>query len=530
MTRMSTCTGHFGRPTALKHRLLGAALSGTVLLAAHPSAAQTSSISSQIQSLQQQIQQLQRQLQSLQSQVDDSQAQARKAQEDAARAQAQAQRQAQTQAQPAAAGSAPKVTLSPSNRPGICSGDGENCIELTSRVHVDYGDYLSVHPQQPTGPHSLTDGANIRRARIGVLGKFLGDWNYALIYDFGGSTDATPSTGIENAFLTYNGLRPVAVDLGYLDVPFTLDEVTSSNDIMFIERAEVQNVTSNLAANDARAALGVRSNNDRYWAGVYLTGPQAGATHVGSNSQQFGGTARFTYQLLQGANYSLHAGVDGEYVFRPRANGAAAAGVSSTVTFSDRPELRVDPTAFLNTGQIPAKNAGAYGGELAGGWNSLFFQGEYYRIFVDQAGLSATAPRPELHFDGGYAEASWTLTGESRRYIPATGGYSGIVPAHPLSFAHGGWGAFELAVRYSYLNLNDHATPGVSPLVTGGVFGGRANAYALGLNWYPITNVRFMLNYIHEDVNKLPVAAGLGGSPSGGVRIDAVALRSQVAF
>jgi phosphate-selective porin OprO/OprP len=202
--------------------------------------------------------------------------------------------------------------------------------------------------------------------------------------------------------------------------------------------------------------------------------------------------------------------------------------VTSTVTFTDRPELRVDPTAFLNTGQIAAKNVGAYGVEAAAGHDSLFFQGEYYRIFVDQSGLSATTPKPELTFDGGYAEASWTVTGESRRYIP--GAYSGIVPAHPLSLKNGGWGALELALRYSYLNLNDHSRPGVALTVTGGIFGGRATGYAFGVNWYPNSNVRFMLDYIHDDVTKLPVAAGPGGSPSGGVRIDAVVLRSQVAF
>ena len=32
--------------------------------------------------------------------------------------------------------------------------------------------------------------------------------------------------------------------------------------------------------------------------------------------------------------------------------------IAAYLVLSDRPELRVDPTAFLNTGQIPAKNAG----------------------------------------------------------------------------------------------------------------------------------------------------------------------------
>jgi phosphate-selective porin OprO and OprP len=496
----------------LKHSFMGA-VAGSLLLGAFPAAAQTND------QLQQQIQQLQRQLQNVQDQVNKQ----------------AAQPPAAAQPAPAAGtgvlgGLGVKATLSPSNRPGICTLDDQNCIELTGRLHFDFGDYLSVHPQSPTGPHSLTSGVNARRARIGVLGKFAGDWNYAFIADFGGSTDGPQTTNIENAFITYNGFRPVAIDLGYLDVPFTLDEATSSNDIMFIERAEIQNVVTNMAANDARSALGVRSNNDRYWAGVYLTGPVAGATHQFSNQQQLGGTARATYQVLQGSNYSLHIGADGEYVFTPRsatANAVAGASIPSTLTLSDRPELRVDPTTFINTGAIPANNAGAYGGEIAGGFKSLFFQGEYYRIFIDQSGQTPTAPRPELTFDGAYAQASWTVTGENRRYIPTTGAYSGIRPDHPVAFGRGGgWGALELAVRYSEINLNNHSTPGVAQTTTGGIFGGRANGYTFGVNWYPIYNVRFMLNYIHEDVYKFAPS----GTAKAGVRMDAIALRTQIAF
>jgi phosphate-selective porin OprO/OprP len=491
--------------------LASTALASTMLLGAHPVAAQTND------QLQQQIQQLQRQLQNLQDQVNKQAAQPPAA------------------AQPAPAPgtgilSGVKATLSPTNRPGICTLDDQNCIELTGRLHFDFGDYLRVRPEAGVGPHSLTSGVNARRARLGVLGKFASDWNYAFIADFGGSTDGPQQSNIENAFISYTGFRPVVFDLGYLDVPFTLDEATSSNDIMFIERAEIQNTATNLAANDNRAAFGVRSNNDRYWAGVYVTGPTAGAQHTGSNQQQLGGTARATYQVLQGDNYSLHVGADGEYVFTPRSNGNNATSIASNVSFSDRPELRVDPTAFINTGAIPTKHAGSYGAELAGGLGSFFFQGEYYRIFVDQLGLTPTAPKPELNFDGFYAQASWTVTGEHRRYIPTTGAYSGIRPDHPVAFGRGGgWGAWEVAARFAYINLNDHNTAAV-PAATGGVFGGRANAYTFGINWYPIYNIRFMLDYIRENVGKTPIASGIGGTASAGTKIDAIALRTQVAF
>jgi len=62
-------------------------------------------------------------------------------------------------------------------------------------------------------------------------------------------------------------------------VPFTLGESVSSNDIPLVERAAIVNVATNIFANDFRSALGVRSYTERYWAGLYLTGPQSGATH-----------------------------------------------------------------------------------------------------------------------------------------------------------------------------------------------------------------------------------------------------------
>src|SRR3981081_1232839 len=99
---------------------------------------------------------------------------------------AQAEEQSRRAQAPAAAPVAPppsgvKAVLTPDNRPGICSADDANCIYLTSRLHFDVGDYLSVQPQTPTGLHSLTSGVNARRARIGVLGKFMADWNYAFV-------------------------------------------------------------------------------------------------------------------------------------------------------------------------------------------------------------------------------------------------------------------------------------------------------------------------------------------------------------
>src|SRR5882724_9060188 len=200
------------------------------------------------------------------------------------------------------------VTM-PGNRPTICTADGLNCVAFTGRIHFDGGGY-DYHPNTAaTVPQRLDDGVNVRRARIGVVGKFLGDWNYSLVYDFGGASDGFASTasvngasvgflpggavaGVENAYLSYTGLKPfggkMAIEGGIMDLPYTLDEATSSNDILFMERASAGVVATNIAAGDFRSTVGTRWWNDAFWAGGYVTGPASGAIHSASSAAPAG--------------------------------------------------------------------------------------------------------------------------------------------------------------------------------------------------------------------------------------------------
>jgi phosphate-selective porin OprO/OprP len=85
---------------------------------------------------------------------------------------------------------------------------------------------------------------------------------------------------------------------------------------------------------------------------------------------------------------------------------------------------------------------------------------------------------------GGYVSAGWLLTGEHPGYDRTKGTPVKVRPHSPLSFKHGGWGAVELAVRYSYLDLKD-----------GNVNGGRMSVLMPGVNWYWCDHVRWQLNY-----------------------------------
>jgi phosphate-selective porin OprO/OprP len=434
------------------------------------------------------------------------------------------------------------VVTMPNNRPTICTADEQNCVAITSRVHYDIGGYDYNPNTAATVPQKLDSGENVRRARIGVLGKFFGDWNYALIYDFGGSSDgfggAAPgslpgggTSGVENAYLSYQGIKPfggkLAIEGGIMDLAYTLDEATSSNDILFMERASAGIIATNIAGGDFRSAAGARWWNDVLWAGGYATGPTTGAIHSASSaapngtSEQYGAVARVAGNPISGPNYSVHLGADAEWLIQPPRNLITNA---QTVTLSDRPELRIDPTTLISTGAI-ANTSGAqvYSVEAAATYGPLFLQGEYFWFNIDRTANTGLPPigAPRLRFEGGYAQAGFVLTGETHTYNAANAAYNGIKPANPFSLAGGGWGAWEIAGRVSTINLND----GIATAT--GIAGGRQTVYTAALNWYVNNNVRFMLDYLHGDVARLvsPTSTVDAGS-----KFDAVAMRTQVAF
>ena len=435
------------------------------------------------------------------------------------------------------------VVTMPNNRPTICTADDQNCIAITSRLHFDAGGYDYRPNSAATIPQRLDDGVNARRARIGVIGKFFGDWNYALIYDFAGSSDGFASTasvggravgflpggalsGIENAYLSYTGFKPfggkLAIEGGYIDVPYTLDEATSSNDILFLERASSQVIAANIAASDFRSAAGARWYTDSFWIGAYATGPTAGAIHSASSTnpngttEQLGAAARVAGQVVNGKDYSLHIGGDAEFLIDPPHNLVTGA---QTLTLSDRPELRIDPTTLISTGALAGvSGAQVYSAEAAATYGPLFFQGEYFWYNVDRGNLPGLS---SVKFNGGYAQVSWVLTGESHTYNSALAAYNGIVPLNPFSLTGGGWGAWEIAGRISTIDLNDQLA------AANGVAGGRQTVYTAGLNWYINPNVRFMFDYLFGDVARQLSAIN---ARNAGSTFDAFAMRTQVAF
>jgi phosphate-selective porin OprO/OprP len=422
----------------------------------------------------------------------------------------------------------PRIVQSSTHSFTVQSADGRYSIGIFGTLQLDAGDYLGFHPDSPlVGPQQLSNGFNARRARFGIAGVVASDWAYAFVYDAGNSSDATPK-GLTTAQIIWTGPRGTAWELGYSSTYFTLDQSTSSPDLLFLERASPSNIAASFNAGGSRANAGARFFGDRYWLGAYFTGPAIGDSHT-QTGERFGAFQRATVQALTGDDYSVHLGLDVDELLQAPTSGK---GTPNTITLSDQPELRIDPTTFLNTGTIGTPLNPVTGGlvidiETAAAWRNLFWQGEYFHYQVDRSGL------PTTDFAGAYGEVSWVFTGEPHTYNPQAGSYRRVLPKRPFSLKDGGWGAWEIAFRFSYVDLDsDYVIGELQSATPAAIVGGKQYGYTAVLNWYPNDLIRLMLQFNHVDFQKWN-AANLQDVPLGapiGATINAISLRTMVVY
>jgi len=152
-----------------------------------------------------------------------------------------------------------------------------------------------------------------------------------------------------------------------------------------------------------------------------------------------------------------------------------------TVRFRTRNETHVSNLKFVSTGKMKKSESYAlFGGELAYAMDRLMVQGEYMGATV---AMHEDADMEDPSFTGMYGFVSYFLTDDAHPYNVSLGEFTGVKPT-------GKGGAWELAARYSMLNLTDEDAE---------IFGGESTAMTFGVNWYPNANIKIMANYSMVD-------------------------------
>ena len=450
----------------------------------------------------------------------------------------------------ATAQDAMKVTLN-NNRPTIATADGGSSISVRANVQLDGAAY----GEDPAGPlatdyrrgsvggtpnrennaaRDFSDGFAFRRTRFGIEGRLASDWNYLLLFEFGGS--GTEGAGrINDAWISYTGIAPFTFQLGAFAPPANMDDSTSPEELLFLERASASEISRSMAGADGRIGFAAKAGGNRWMSSVALTTRTAGDSEV--HDSQTAVVARGSFLAATGSDYNLHLGASGTYVISPADLGPESSP-GHPVRFRDRPEIRVDGVRLIDTGNLDADHSSVYGLEFGAAWKNFYLQGEHFWYDIERR-ASAGLPAPD--FTGYYVQGSWILTGESRRYNAAKGSFLSPRPREPFGM-HGGLGAWEIGARYSRMNLNFEEGLEGAAAAPGSVRGGDQSVVTLGVNWFLNPNIKVMLDYLMIDVDRLNPAGPGNTQPFGpapntppvgveiGQDLDVFALRTQFSF
>jgi phosphate-selective porin OprO/OprP len=213
------------------------------------------------------------------------------------------------------------------------------------------------------------------------------------------------------------------------------------------------------------------------------------------------------YVVHIGGSYQWRSGNLGRAI-QPGGTGNTFADTQDVVRFRARPELRdaVGITSaiggsagrFVDTGFLLGRNVQTISPEFMTTWGPLNVRVEAAWAVVDDA-RSIYPPaafgvaRGDPTFWGGFVQASYFLTGEHWGYDRRFGTYdrprvneNAILVRGDDGRFHYGCGAWEVAYRFSYVDLNDN-----------GIFGGQMSEHTVGVNWYLNENFRFQANYLN---------------------------------
>jgi len=354
----------------------------------------------------------------------------------------------------------------------------------------DWADYEDEFSDFFDRQNSLPGGALIRRARMALKAQLWGDWYSEVDMDF-----AEEAAALKDAYISYRGLFDGngRIRVGNFRQPFGLEEVTTSRNLMFMERSQGTDPFSV----GRRMGLEVTGWRENYRWSVSAFGGDV-ENYVKYANEQVSYAARLNFTPIRTEDSVLMIGAAGT-MQKPTF-------IDEDLKFNTRPETNVSDTKFLYAKYKDVDSYNVFGGELVYVNKRLMAQGEYMAAkvkFLDDD--------PDASTGGGYVFLSYFLTDDTHVYDHRDAEIGRVVPAAAS-------GAWEVAARYSTVDLNDEEN---------GEMGGKSNAITLGVNYYPNANIKCMLNYgiVDNDIN-----ADGRGDYRGDYDFQYLSMRFQTAF
>lgn len=390
-----------------------------------------------------------------------------------------------------AAAAAPAPTTAISWKGGPVFSKGSASFKVKGRIQYDAGLLMTPSDVQDRAKGYSNE---LRRLRLGGEGQLGGGFGYKLELELSDN-----SVDLVDTFITYEKGKWL-ITLGNHNAFQSLDELISDTGGSVMERAAF----TDAFGFERRLGLSAqyRSGMLLAQAGIFSDSADSLANDAdgpdgGDENNSYGVDGRIVLAPKFGKT-QLHFGLSGHWRDFQRLS-------ENPQRYRQRAYLHTANSRFLSTPRIPADGESHYGAEFAGVRGPLWWAGEAHWLRVSRPGLADPV------FFGGYGEAGYVLTGESRGY---KNGIFGIVkPDRPVG--SGGWGALQATVRYDYLSLNDKD-----------IAGGTQNGIIAALVWTPIEYLRFNVNYAHLDYRDAAILAA-GRNDYG---VDVIGWRAELDF
>jgi phosphate-selective porin OprO and OprP len=365
------------------------------------------------------------------------------------------------------------------------TADGKHSIQLRGRVQLDYRSFDNQTP---------ADGFDIRRVYFGVQGKLYEDWTYVVVANL-------DNGDLEYAYLDYKWNDAAKIRVGALKFLYSFEEITSSRFTDFQERSLVNQW---VPGKDVGIMLHGEPRKNVFSYGIgYANGE-------GKNSNE-----QSVPPIDDGKDIIVRAAVNfapltgwSDGVLHLGGNLSAGSLVAGSPG-SARTEARglTFFTATAPTGNSMDRERGNIEAMVAFGAFKL--QTEF-----NTANYSGDAGYDQ-DIDTSYVAASWLITGESYLKSYSLNGMKTIKPKKTIE--NGGWGAWEVGLRYSTFDAGGFANTATST--------NKADALTVGVKWMPNELTRFIFNYVDTQFDT-PITSG---TEQVGAE-KAITLRGQIYF
>ena len=344
-------------------------------------------------------------------------------------------------------------------------GDGTD-LSLNGVYRYDLNEFSD--DVLPNRSSRFADAATNRRKELGATLKKPGVYELTATYEYQGRSWLDVYLRVQSKALLGRDIG--AFRFGYSKTPVAFEGVTSTKADNFLElalpaQAIFEGRRTGIDWTLERPAYIV--NAGYYW-GQDLLGDNDGRTVAG----------RVAWTPRKAAGDVIHIGIAASREDRDGTTDGRGIDHPPAARFSTAPEAGLTPVRLIDSGSLSFANR-----VDRGGIETLWIGGPWS---VQAERLQATASRgngnPDFTASGFYAFGSWVVTGESRPY--SNGNVGNIKPKNP-------WGAVELLLRYSELDLND------APIQ-----GGKEHDVTLGANWYLTQHFKVQANYIWASSNR----------------------------